>query len=254
MSVTAGALSQVSVGATTASLLSAVATGGTGPYTYQWYRSTTTGFSPGAGTLIAGATSLTLNDSGLTPLTNYFYKVVATDTGAGNATSTATQLAVSTTATTLSPNVFSQSPIVGMLDLQFDYDTVSAVIDASQSGSLYAGQAVKITQTSLTGVPQVIACVANTDEVFGFINFDIKTVAYKAGTRCELSQSGNVMYLYSTGAITRGDQVTSATTITTGGVAEKNSGDRIVGFAYDGAAGAGVLIRVKLSNPSYTTA
>lgn len=254
MSVTAGALSQNSVSAYGANLTSAAATAGTGPYTYQWYRSTTTGFSPAAGSLIAGATSLTLADTGLTPLTNYFYKVIATDTGAGNATSTSSQLAVTTTATTLNPNQFAQSPIVGMIDLQFDFDTVSVMIDPSQSGNLYAGQAVKITQTNLGGVPMVIGCTANTDEVFGFINFDIKTIAYVAGNRAEVSQAGNVMYLYSTGAITRGDQVTSACTITTGGVAEKNSGDRIVGWAYDGCSAAGTLIRVKLTNPSFTTA
>lgn len=136
MSVTAGALSKVSVGQTTASLSSAAASGGTGPYTYQWYRSTTSGFTPGAGNIISGATSLTLSDSGLSAATTYYYKVVATDTGAGNATSTSAQLAVSTAAASPVPNQFVQNAILGMLDLRSNTETMAVEIDASQSGSL----------------------------------------------------------------------------------------------------------------------
>ena len=192
MATTAGALSQVSVTATTASLLSGAATGGTGPYTYQWYRSVTSGFSPGAGNIIAGATALTLNDTGLTPNTKYYYEVVATDSG--SVTGNSSQLAVTTAATTLSPNQFAQTPVVGMIDMRFDYDTVSVQIDPSQATALYAGMAVKVTQTTLSGVPMVIGCAADSDEVFGFINFDIKTVAFLAGSMAEVSQAGNVMY------------------------------------------------------------
>ena len=251
MSLTAGVLSQVSVSSTSDSLSSTAASGGTGPYTQQWYRSTTTGFSPGAGNLIAGATALTLNDTGLIPNTAYFYKVVYTDTGNSNITVTSSQLAVSTTAPVLNPNQFLQTTYLGTIDLRFDYDTVSAQIDTSQATALYAGAAVKIVD-SLDGAPKVVGCTADTDEVFGFINFDIKTVQYVAGSLCELSQSGNVIYLYSTGAIARGTQVTLDVT-TMGGVAQAtgSSNGNIVGFAYDKAAAAGALIRVKLNTPSF---
>lgn len=252
MSVTAGALSQVSVGSNVASLSSAAATGGTGPYTYQWYRSTTTAFSPAAGSLIAGATALALSDSGLIPNTAYFYKVVATDTGAGNATSTSAQLAVTTLATTLSPNQFAQAPVVGMIDMRFDYDTISVQIDVSQVGALYAGMAVKIVD-SADGVPKVVGCAADSDEVFGFINFDIKSVQFVAGSMAEISQAGNVIYLYATGAIARGVQV--VLDLSTGGgvqAAAGNTGDNIVGWAFDKATAAGALIRVKLTCPSFS--
>lgn len=248
----AGALSQVSVTATTAQLLSAAATGGTAPYTYQWHRSVTTGFTPGVGTAIAGATSLTLNDSGLIPNTQYYYKVVATDSVA--ATATSSQLAVATLATGLNPNVFAMSPIVGMIDMRFDYNTVAVMIDVSQATALYAGMAVKIVD-SADGVPKVVGCALNSDEVFGFINFDIKTVAFTAGMAAEVSQGGNVIYLFSTGAIARGVQVTLDLS-TGGGVAQAvpASGFRIVGWAFDKAPAAGTLIRVRLSNPSFTVA
>lgn len=252
MATTAGALSQISVSSTTASLSSAVATGGTGPYTYQWYRSTTTGFTPGGGNIITGATSLTLNDSGLIPNTQYFYKVIATDSGAVAGTSA--QLAVSTTAPVLNPNQFAQAVIVGMVDLRFDYDTVSVQIDSSQATPLFAGAAVKVVD-SADGVPKVVGCTANSDEVFGFINFDIKTVSFAAGSSCEISQSGNVMYLYATGAISRGTQV-QLDISTNGGVAAKvgSSGADLVGWAYDKATTAGQLIRIRVSVPSFAKA
>jgi hypothetical protein len=243
---------QVSVTSTTVNLSDTGATGGVGPYTYQWYRSTTSGFSPGAGSLIAGATSLTLADTGLIPNTLYYYVLVATDTGNGNATANSAQLAVTTAATTLNPNQFAQTPIVGMIDLRFDYDTVSVLIDVSQATPLYAGMAVKVVQSS-DGVPKVVGCAADSDNVFGFINFDIKTIQYVAGNAAEISQAGNVMYLYATGAILRGTQVTLDLT-TGGGIAQAtgSSGNSIVGWAFDQAAAAGALIRVKLTCPSFT--
>lgn len=85
----------VGAGKTKLSLVTAAATGGTGPYTYQWYRSTSNGFTPGAGNAISGATSLTLTDSGLTAGTTYYYKVRATDAVAATADSPQSTLATS---------------------------------------------------------------------------------------------------------------------------------------------------------------
>jgi hypothetical protein len=231
----------------------AAASGGTGPYTYQWYRSLTTGFSPGPSTLITGATSLSLSDSGLVPNTQYFYRVQVTDTGNGNATANSTQLAVTTTPNALSPNQFSQNPIVGMIDMRFNTDTIAAQIDVSQSTPLYAGMAVKVVD-SADGIPKVIGCAADSDGVFGFINFDIKSLAFNAGDRCEISQAGNVMYLYCTGAVARGSQVTLDLSVGSGAVAQAtgSSGNTIVGWAFDHGAGAGSLIRVKLTVPSFS--
>lgn len=250
MSITAGVLSQVSVSSTTASLSATAATAGTAPYTYQWYRSTTTGFSPGAGNLIAGATALTLVDTGLIPNTQYYYKVVATD--AVPATATYTQLAVATTAPVLNPNQFSQTSYLGTIDLRFPYNSVSVQIDVSQATPLFCGAAVKLVN-SAGGVPKVVGCAANSDNVFGFINFDIKTVSFVAGSTAEVSMNGNVMYLYSTGVIARGAQVTLDLT-TNGGVASITTGSNIVGFAYDGFPAAGTLGRIFLKTPSYLTA
>lgn len=252
MATTAGALSQVSVGSTTASLLSAAASGGTAPYTYQWYRSTATGFSPGGGNLIAGATSQSLSDSGLIPNTQYYYKVIATDSGAVAGTSS--QLAVATSVPVLSQNQFELSPFLGVVDMAYNYNTKAMQIDSSQSGSIQAGCAVKRVDVA-GGVPKVIACSANSDSCIGFINFDVKTKAFVAGSMCEVSQDGNVIYLYATGAVAAGAQVTLDVS-TQGGVAQLvgSSGASIVGYALDKAAAAGALIRVQLKSPTYAVA
>lgn len=251
MSLAVGPITQLSVAANSNSLSCAVATGGTGPYTYQWFRSTTTGFSPGGGSLIAGATNLTLQDSGLIPNTQYFYVVQVTDTGNGNATANSAQLALTTAPQSLNPNQFAQSGVVGMIDMRFPYNSVSVQIDVSQATALYAGAAVKMVD-SADGVPKVIGCAADSDEVLGFINFDVKTVQFVAGSMAEISMGGNVIYLYATGAIARGVQVSLDLT-TMGGVrsAAGNTGDNIVGWAYDKATAAGALIRVFLKTPSF---
>lgn len=93
MALTPGALSLVSVATTSDSVLSGVATMGSSPYTYQWYRNIT-----GTGTIgssVPGAVALSLQDTGLTPSTVYYYHVIATDALGSIATSSA--LTVTTT-------------------------------------------------------------------------------------------------------------------------------------------------------------
>lgn len=244
MTLTAGALTLLTVAAQTAQLSSAVATSGTAPYTYQWYRSTTSGFTPGAGNLISGATSLTLNDSGLIPNTQYYYVVVATDNA--SATAQSAQLAVATSAATLQQNVLDMRQVAGIVDQRHANNTMSVMIDAAQTGTVYPGQAVKVVDSS-DGVPKVVACTANADDVAGFLNFDGKVTGFTAGMAAEISANGNVIYLWSTSAVSRWGQV-QLDVSSPGAVTAKvgSSGAAIVGFAYDKATAPGQLIRVKL--------
>lgn len=257
MSLTAGTISLVSKGSNESHLAVTAASGGIGPYTNQWYRSTTTGFSPGGGNILAGQTGLTLDDSGLIPGETYYYKVVQTDTGNSNTTVTATQLAVTLDGPSMSPNQFDEQPLVGMLDLKVGPTNVMAAqIDDSQATPLFAGSPVKIMSGDAGGaIPKVVACSANTDEVFGYIAYDIKSKSYAAGARCEIAQKGSCMFVYAAGAISRGAQVTLV--VAGGGVCavqSANTGDKIVGYAYDAASAYGDLIRVMLSVPSFTLA
>jgi hypothetical protein len=257
MSITPGALSQVSVGSTTDSISATAPTGGVTPYSYQFYRSTTSGFTPGSANAVGSlGTALTLNDSGLIPSTQYYYKMVALDATSGTPQSaTYSQLGVQTTQTTLSQNAIAPSTVLGIVDQAYAYNTKEVMIDPSVVGNVVPGCAVKLMPNSLSKVPTVVPCTADSDPVFGFVNFNFKDQNYKAGQMCEVSTGGNVLYLYSTGVISRGDQVTLDLT-TNGGVADKvtSSGNTIVGYAYDYAPAAGTLIRVELKTPSFLVA
>ncbi len=250
MTLTAGVITLVSKTQNSASLSATAASGGTSPYTQQWYRSTTTGFTPGGGNIISGATGLTLADTGLVPNVTYYYKVVYTDVGHSNETIEATQLAVTTLVATLQQNQFQQVPYVGQIDLRFPYNTVSVQIDLAETDTGVSGSPVKMVD-SADGTPKVLLCDADTDECLGFINYDIKSKQFVAGDRAEISMAGNVIFLYATAAVARGVQV--CLDIAGGGVkaVSGSGGENIVGWAYDKATQAGQLIRVFLKTPSF---
>jgi hypothetical protein len=100
-SMAAGTITESSTTSSSTTLTATAPSGGTGSYTYQWYRSTSSGFTPGGGNILSGQTSLTLNDSGLSASTNYYYKLVATDTDSPANTVTYTEEPVTTTGSSL---------------------------------------------------------------------------------------------------------------------------------------------------------
>lgn len=251
MAVTAGALSLVSKTATQVVAQSAAATAGVGPYTYQWYRSTDPAFVPGGGNILSGKTALSLTDTGLIPGTQYYYKVIATDTGDSNATSTSAALSVATDQSQPQPNQVAQSTVLGVLDLRFNPGTVAVQVDISQSGPIYPGQALKLVDSS-GGVPKVVACTANSDQCYGFATFNSKNPYFLPGDALEMSMASNCMWLRATAAIARGARVV-LNVVTTGGVAavSGSGGERIVGWAYDKAVNPGDLIRVMIQAPTF---
>lgn len=251
MATTAGAVSAKNVKATSVDLVSAEATGGTSPYTYQWYKSTVSGFTPSGSNDIDGATSLEYTDEGLVPGTQYYYLMISTDDSETPVSATSTQLSVLTAAPSQDQNQFVQSPYVGQLDLRFNTNTVPVQIDPTYAGGLLrGGQAVKFTSTA-GGVPKVEPCDADSDIVAGFINYNIKDQGLGAGDYCEISMQQNVMYLIATEAINRGQRVTFDPSSNTGaGVKLSTTGKPVSGFAMDSAA-AGELFRVQCTTPSY---
>jgi hypothetical protein len=254
MTITAGSLSQISVAATQVSVSASPGTGGIAPVTYQWYRSTTSGFTPGAGNSVSGATALTLNDSGLIPNTKYYYEQVATDSTASTASTS--QIAIVTTAPVIAQNAFAQTPFVGVVDMTVgSTNVIAAQIDVSAGTNLfYPGQFVKVVANNNGGLPKVIGCAAKTDQAIGAIRFNVKDLNYGAGQNCEICLFGTCIWLYATGAITQFAQVCLDTT-SPGGVQATGNAATFVGTALDGAAAAATLIRVLLvPNPAYATA
>jgi hypothetical protein len=68
-----------SAGSNTVALTATAASGGTAPYTYQWYRSTTSGVK---GSALSGATSRAHDDNTAVNGTPYYYTLDATDAAA----------------------------------------------------------------------------------------------------------------------------------------------------------------------------
>ena len=253
MSLAAGALSKVLVGQTTAQLSSAVATGGTGPYTYQWYRSTTTGFTPGAGNIISGATSLSLSDSGLIGGTSYYYVVVATDTGNSNVTANSSQLTVATEPALLQ-NQFAQTALVGLVDMRVGpTNVISCQVDVSVTSQIFPGQAVKIVASTAGGIPKVAPISSISDAAIGMAIFNVKDIQYVAGQNLEVALFGTVIWQYATGAITQFARVCLDSTYV-GGVQATGNSATVMGWAYDGCSAAGLIRVLLLPNSAYTTA
>ena len=154
---------------------------------------------------------------------------------------------------TLNINQFSQSAIQGMVDLRFGGAVVSCQIDVSSGGALPPGQAVKVVD-SAGGVPKVVECAADTDEVFGFIAYDQIHPTFDAYDPCQVAlvNGGAAMFMTASAAIARNAVVTIVTA--SDKVKTSTGGSRDVGRAYDKAALDGDLIRVLLLPKTTVTA
>lgn len=147
----------------------------------------------------------------------------------------------------LNQNQFAQTPIQGQLDLKFNPNTVSAQIDVSSAGALVPGQAVKMVN-SAGGVPKVVECSDDSDDVFGFINYNIKNRVFNAYDYVELSAlRDNCMFMTASAAIARNAKVMIV--VSGQQVATATSGNMIIGRAYDQASASGDLIRVIIDLP-----
>ena len=80
MAVAIGSITQVISTPTTITLTAPAGTANTGAMTYQWYRSITSGFAPGAGNILAGATGQSYEDVIPPDGTGWNYVCIVTDT------------------------------------------------------------------------------------------------------------------------------------------------------------------------------
>lgn len=226
------------------------ASGGTGPYTPSLYRSTTTGFTPGAGNLVAllPAGTLTYKDTGLIPNTVYYYAVQSTDS-LGATPSAVNQLTMtSTLGQSLSQNVAVPTQIAGTVDQQFSSNSFEGMIDPSVTGNVYPGQAVMIYNSTIKGLT-FVPCTAATDPVFGFVNYDFIHSSFTGGTPVSVSSAGNVVRLFATETIAKGAEVCLDITATAAVQASGHTGNTIVGYAMDQMSNNGVVGRVMLRCP-----
>ncbi len=149
-----------------------------------------------------------------------------------------------------SQNQFKQSPVKGQLDLALEPNTIQCVVDPNQVTALVPGQAVVLSNLS-DQIPMVAGAAARTDDIFGFVNYDLKLGSFGAGDRVSISFfRGNVQYMEAAAAFApyvRLEPVISGSTVQTA-----VSGGRVIGFALDKASAAGDLVRVVIDLPGTT--
>lgn len=143
-------------------------------------------------------------------------------------------------------NQFAPTAVLGAPDLAFNFNTKSAIIDPeSTSTHLQVGQAMKLVAGAVPGL--LVDVAAANEKAFGVIINSLKKNVYTKGQAVEIACRGNVLYLETSAAVSRGDIVQNDPTGPT--VATLTSGAPL-GLALDQADGAGVLIRVEIDPAS----
>lgn len=148
----------------------------------------------------------------------------------------------------LNINQFAQSVVKGVMDLSVGTKSVLACqVDSSSAGNLIPAQAVKLVNVA-SGIPNIVECSADTDDVFGFIAYNIKDQEFDAGAKVEVAMGRTgVMYMEASAAIA----VNAPVMIVVSGqkVATATAGKMIIGRALDKASASGDLIRVMIDLP-----
>ena len=148
----------------------------------------------------------------------------------------------------LNINQFSLIPVQGQVDLKVGpANVISVEIDSSSAGGLVPGQAVKIVNVA-GGVPSVVECAANSDDVFGFLIYDIKNQTFGVGDKASIAFARRTcVYMTASAAIAANAKV--AIVIASKKIVTATTGMMVVGRALDKAAADGDLIRVIVDLP-----
>lgn len=150
--------------------------------------------------------------------------------------------------TSLNQNQFGQLPIRGQSDLIQGGYTVSCVVKSDEATALIPGQAVKIYDSG-TGLPIVTAVTADTDDVFGFVAYNVKNQSFAANVPVEIAFFGKVMWMLSSGAIAWMDRLMVVVSGTKVAKATANAKKTCIGIALGHVADA-TLVRVLIQTPS----
>ena len=118
---------------------------------------------------------------------------------------------------------------------------ISAVVDSTETGTLKAGDAVKLVSTS-AGIPHVVKSASGDTTIAGFVVLNpVKNDGIVKGDRVEIAITGAFIYAVASTSINAGASLDY--NYSTGKVATANSGIAC-GVALDAAAADGDLIRV----------
>lgn len=143
---------------------------------------------------------------------------------------------------------------VGTTTLARNFNTFPAIIDASQSDAIFAGDPVKIVSTSTNVLKIAKAGVG--DVVFGFLRMNSlnQEKGYTAGMDVEVAGMNAVMYMKASGSINAGanvNSITSASGVNT--VETAGASKSVIGIALEKVA-SGDAVKVLIGSPVVLTA
>lgn len=140
-------------------------------------------------------------------------------------------------------NQFELTAEKGQLTLDQNWSTVNVQVSTNEAATLVPAQAIKIEDAAGSQIP-VIKAAAITDEIFGFITYNVRTSEYVALDQVKVAKTGDVMLMEASAAIARGADLEIV--IAGNKVATQATGTT-VGVALDKAAADGDLIRVLIA-------
>jgi len=122
-------------------------------------------------------------------------------------------------------------------------NVMSAMVDSGVSGTLRAGDAVRLVGTS-KGLPKVAPLEANDTAaaVMFIVNNYVRSEGIKAGDRIEVMYTGGFMRMRADGAIAAGARVAYDTG--TGNVSQYEGTGRVIGVSIEAASAEGDIISV----------
>lgn len=132
----------------------------------------------------------------------------------------------------------------GELSLAQNFNVVNGKVASTETATLGAAHAVKIADVAGT-LPSFLQVDADTDVIFGFVPYNIKTTTYDANEPVKVAGEGTFMHMEANAAIARGAQL--GYVVANQRVATAAALDTIIGVAYDKATAQGDLIRVKIT-------
>lgn len=124
----------------------------------------------------------------------------------------------------------------------------SCRVDASESATLVAGTAVKLKDVAGKGFI-VEAADAISDDIFGFVIYNVKVASYTANDSVNIATDNTVLTMEASAAIAGGANVELLLTGAKVATAA-TSGARVVGKALEKAAADGDLIPVLIQTPT----
>lgn len=142
-------------------------------------------------------------------------------------------------------NVFAPTEeIKGRKVMPANTESFSGIIDASVEGEVAPATPLKIVASS-SKLPHFAPAASDSDNIVGFLEWNVARGKYAAGIPCQVSPDTNVMYMEASGAINAGVNVAmdSYSNIT---VKAAGAGSKVIGYALEAASAAGQLIRVKI--------